>query len=93
MISISSLVSQKTLKNSQINNLQDIKNKEIMITQEQYEFASLQSMLISENISLKEIKRIKHSFDVDDLIVFYIKMLFLQIKLDFYNYYPIFFYY
>ncbi len=56
------------LKNSQINNLQDIKNKEIMITQEQYEFASLQSMLISENISLKEIKRIKHSFDVDDLI-------------------------
>ena len=39
-----------------------------MITQEQYEFASLQSMLISENISLKEIKRIKHSFDVDDLI-------------------------
>ena len=56
------------LKNSQINNSQDIKNKEIMITQEQYEFASLQSMLISENISLKEIKRIKHSFDVDDLI-------------------------
>jgi signal transduction histidine kinase/ABC-type nitrate/sulfonate/bicarbonate transport system substrate-binding protein len=56
------------LKNSQINNLQDIKNKKIMITQEQYEFASLQSMLISENISLKETKRIKHSFDVDDLI-------------------------
>lgn len=56
------------LKNSQINNLEDIKNKKIMITQEQYEFASLQSMLISENVSLKDIKMIEHSFDVDDLI-------------------------
>jgi signal transduction histidine kinase/ABC-type nitrate/sulfonate/bicarbonate transport system substrate-binding protein len=56
------------LKDSQINNLQDIKNKKVMLTQEQYEFASLQSMLISENVSLKDIKMIEHSFDVNDLI-------------------------
>ncbi|MDZ7817248.1 MAG: ABC transporter substrate-binding protein [Aliarcobacter sp.] len=56
------------LKDSDINNLKDIKNKNVMITQEQYEFASLQSMLISEDISLKEIKMIEHSFNVDDLI-------------------------
>jgi ABC-type nitrate/sulfonate/bicarbonate transport system substrate-binding protein/signal transduction histidine kinase len=56
------------LNNSQIKSLQDIKNKKVMITQEQYEFASLQSMLISENISLKDIKFIEHTFKVDNLI-------------------------
>jgi signal transduction histidine kinase/ABC-type nitrate/sulfonate/bicarbonate transport system substrate-binding protein len=57
-----------TLKNSMIKNLQDIKNKKLMITDEQKDFVSLQSMLISENISLKDLNTIKHSFDVDDLI-------------------------
>lgn len=33
-----------------------------MLTKEQYEFASLQSMLISEKILLKDIKTIEHSF-------------------------------
>ncbi|MDZ7817734.1 MAG: ABC transporter substrate-binding protein [Aliarcobacter sp.] len=56
------------LKNSMIRNLQDIKNKKLMITDEQKDFVSLQSMLISENISLKDLNTIKHSFDVDNLI-------------------------
>ena len=56
------------LKDTGINDLKDIKNKKVMITKEQREFASLQSMLISENISLKDINIIEHSFKVDDLI-------------------------
>jgi signal transduction histidine kinase/ABC-type nitrate/sulfonate/bicarbonate transport system substrate-binding protein len=56
------------LKDSHIKNLQDIINKKVMITREQYEHASLQSMLISENIPLKSINSIEHTFKVDDLI-------------------------
>ena len=43
------------LKDSRIKNIHDIKNKKLMMTSEQYEAAPLQSMLISENISLKSI--------------------------------------
>ena len=56
------------LKDSRIKNIHDIKNKKLMMTSEQYEAAPLQSMLISENISLKSINLIDHSFNVDDLI-------------------------
>jgi signal transduction histidine kinase/ABC-type nitrate/sulfonate/bicarbonate transport system substrate-binding protein len=56
------------LKDSRIKSMQDIKNKKLMITNEQYEAATLQSMLISENISLNTINLIDHTFDVNDLI-------------------------
>lgn len=56
------------LKDSRIKNIHDIKNKKLMMTSEQYEAAPLQSMLISENISLKSINLIDHSFNIDDLI-------------------------
>ena len=56
------------LKNSNINYIQDIKNKNIMLTKEQQRFATLQSMLISKGVSLNDINIIDHSFEVDDLI-------------------------
>ena len=56
------------LKDSNINYIQDIKNKNIMLTKEQERFATLQSMLISKNVSLNEINILEHSFDVNDLI-------------------------
>ena len=56
------------LKNSQINTLEDIKNKKIMLTEKQLHFAPLQSMLLSKNIHMEDIKPVKHSFDVNDLI-------------------------
>ena len=56
------------LKNSNIKTLKDVENKKMMITPEQSDFASFQAMLISENISFKNIEMQKHSFNVDDLI-------------------------
>ena len=40
------------LKDSNLKYLEDIKNKSLMITQEQQRFATLQSMITSKNISL-----------------------------------------
>ena len=57
-----------SLKDSNITTLKDIINKNIMITEEQSDFASFQAMITSENISLKDINTQKHSFDVNDLI-------------------------
>lgn len=56
------------LKNSNIKALKDVENKKMMITPEQSDFASFQAMLISEDISFKNIQMQKHSFNVDDLI-------------------------
>lgn len=56
------------LENSNIKNIKDIKNKTLMITEEQQKFATLQSMLTSKGISLSDTKIIKHSFKIDDLI-------------------------
>ena len=56
------------LKNSNIKTLKDVENKKMMITPEQSDFASFQAMLISEDISFKNIQMQKHSFNVDDLI-------------------------
>ena len=56
------------LKNSNINYIQDIKNKNIMLTKEQQRFATLQSMLISKGVTLNDVNILDHSFDVNDLI-------------------------
>jgi signal transduction histidine kinase/ABC-type nitrate/sulfonate/bicarbonate transport system substrate-binding protein len=56
------------LKDSNINYIQDIKNKNIMLTKEQQRFATLQSMLISKGVTLNDVNIIDHSFDTNDLI-------------------------
>ena len=56
------------LKNSNIKTITDIKNKRIMLTSNQQYFATLQAMLSSKNIGIKDIIPVKHSFNVDDLI-------------------------
>ena len=56
------------LKDSNINYIQDIKNKKVMLTKEQQKFATLQSMLISKGITLNDVQVLEHSFNVDDLI-------------------------
>jgi len=56
------------LENSNINTSNDLKNKRIMITNNQENFAPLQSMLKSQNLELSDFKFISHSFNVDDLI-------------------------
>ena len=56
------------LKDSNLRYLEDIKNKSLMITEEQQRFATLQSMLTSKNILLSDLKLINHSFDINDLI-------------------------
>ncbi|MDD2896496.1 MAG: ABC transporter substrate-binding protein [Aliarcobacter sp.] len=56
------------LENSNINTFNDLKNKKIMITNNQENFAPLQSMLKSQNLQLSDFKFIPHSFNVDDLI-------------------------
>jgi len=56
------------LKDSNIKTVSDIKNKKVMLTQEQQHFASLQSMLTSKNIKIDDLEILKHSFDVEDLI-------------------------
>ena len=56
------------LKDSNINYIQDIKNKKVMLTKEQQKFATLQSMLISKGITLNDVQVLDHSFNIDDLI-------------------------
>jgi ABC-type nitrate/sulfonate/bicarbonate transport system substrate-binding protein/signal transduction histidine kinase len=56
------------LKNSNIKNISDIKNKKIMLTKDQQLFATLQAMLSSKNIQLSDTKILDHSFNVNDLI-------------------------
>ena len=56
------------LKNSNIDHIQDVKNKKVMLTKEQETFATLQALLVSKNIDLKDLNVIEHTFNVDDLI-------------------------
>ena len=56
------------LKNSNINYIEDIKNKTLMITKEQQKYATFKSMITSKGVTLNDIKIIDHSFDVSDLI-------------------------
>lgn len=57
-----------TLKNSDINYIEDIKNKKIMITKEQQDFATFKSMIISKGINTSNLQFLEHSFNIDDLI-------------------------
>ena len=56
------------LKRDDLKKVTDIKNKKVMVTNEQQYFATLQAMLSSKNVHLNDINKIKHSFNVDDLI-------------------------
>ena len=57
-----------SLKNSNINTLDEIKNKKIMISNSQEKFITLQSMLKSQGLNIDELNFIPHSYSVDDLI-------------------------
>lgn len=56
------------LKNSNIDSIKDLKDKNLMIADEQLNFANLQAMFSSQNFDIKSVKLIPHSFNVDDLI-------------------------
>lgn len=56
-----------SLKDSNIKNPRDLKNKKIMITDDAITSASINSMIISQGINLDEIIVQKHSFDINDL--------------------------
>jgi len=53
---------------SNITDISDLKNKKVMITQDQMSDSSITSMLFSQGLKLEDIKVIKHSFDVNDLL-------------------------
>ena len=56
-----------SLKDSNIKNPRDLKNKRIMITDDAITSASINSMIISQGINLDEIIVQKHSFNINDL--------------------------
>ncbi len=56
------------LKNSSIEKISDFKNKRLMITNEQLDFATFKAMLISNKIDINSMKILPHSFNIDDLI-------------------------
>ena len=56
------------LKNSNIDSIKDLKDKNLMIADEQLNFANLQAMFSSQNFDIKSVKLIPHSFNIDDLI-------------------------
>lgn len=56
------------LGNSNIKTIEDIKNKKVMMTNEQTVFATLQAMLKSRDITIDDLEVLPHSFDTNDLI-------------------------
>jgi PAS domain S-box-containing protein len=56
------------MKENNINTIDDLKNKKIMITSDAKNSASIMAMLNSRGINKKNIFMQKHSFNVDDLI-------------------------
>lgn len=56
------------LKSSKINDIEDLKNKKIMITGDAKESANISAMLNSNAISSKDFIRLEHSFDINDLL-------------------------
>lgn len=56
------------LKKSNFHSIKDIKNKTLMITNDQKMFVTLQSMLTANHMLIKDLNIIEHSFNVDDLI-------------------------
>ena len=57
-----------TLKDSNIKSPKDLKNKEIMITDDAKDSASIRAMITSQGLNQNQIKFINHSFDLNDLI-------------------------
>lgn len=57
-----------SLKDSNIQTPKDLKNKNVMITDDAISSAAINSMIISQGIKLDDIKVQKHSFDINDLI-------------------------
>jgi diguanylate cyclase (GGDEF)-like protein len=55
-------------EDSGINTIKDLKNKKIMITTDAKSTASIIAMLNANKIQLKDVKVLKHSFNVQDLI-------------------------
>jgi len=51
-----------------INNLDDLKNKKIMITTDAQETAAITAMLNSHKLNLSDLQLQKHSFNINDLI-------------------------
>lgn len=57
-----------SLKESNIKNPRDLKNKRVMITNDAVTSASINSMIISQGIKLDELIIQNHSFNINDLI-------------------------
>ncbi|WP_072680524.1 diguanylate cyclase [Arcobacter sp. LA11] len=57
-----------SLKNSNINKPTDLKNKKVMLTPDARSTASINSMIISQGLKLKDINFQPHSFKLEDLI-------------------------
>ena len=57
-----------SLKKSKINTPKELLNKSVMLTQDAREAASINSMIISQGLKLKDINFRVHSFNLDDLI-------------------------
>ena len=57
-----------SLKSSGIKSIKDFKNKKIMINNNAAKTASFTSMLKSNGISLNDMIKLKHTFQIDDLI-------------------------
>jgi len=55
-------------KKSEISNIKDFKDKRIMMTNDEVNDVSLRAMLTQNHLSIKNIKILKHSFNIDDLI-------------------------
>jgi len=53
---------------SNINHIEDFKNKTIMMTSDVAYTVSLRAMLVQNNLSLEDVKILNHTFDIDDLI-------------------------
>lgn len=57
-----------SLKNSNIQTINDLKSKKIMLTPDARSAASINSMIKSQGVKLEDINFIPHSFKLDDLI-------------------------
>lgn len=57
-----------SLEESGFKTIQDLKNKKLMITKEQQEFATFKAMLNSNNMDAKDFNILEHTFNIDDLI-------------------------
>ncbi len=57
-----------SLKSSGIKSIEDFKNKKIMIEDNAILTTTIKSMLRSHYVSFKDMEKLKHTFDIDDLI-------------------------